>query len=130
MYQHPGKRPVFISLIKIRFPVNAWLSAGHRISGVMLFIALLGYLSLINLLLLNDSVTLDSIRTHWILLSLHTGFWIAMSFHWLTGLRHLMAEHFTAEKHYQRINSPQVSQLLLISWAFLSSAIFYQVWWL
>jgi len=128
MYHHPGNRPIFINLLKIRFPMNAWLSVGHRLSGLALFIALLGYLALINLLLINDSVTLKGVQDHWILLGLHTAFWIALSFHWLTGFRHLLAEHFTAEKPYQIINSPQISQLLLISWLGLSGLIISVVW--
>lgn len=128
MYQHPGNRPIFINLMKIRFPLNAWLSVSHRISGLGLFIALIGYLALINLIILHPAVSLQSVHNHWIVLSLHTVFWIALSFHWLTGLRHLLAEHFTAAKPYQIINSKPISQLVLISWGLASVFIIQWVW--
>ncbi|MEA3405010.1 MAG: succinate dehydrogenase, cytochrome b556 subunit [Pseudomonadota bacterium] len=128
MYQHPGNRPIFLSLLKFRFPINAWLSAGHRLSGIALFISLLGYLALLNLILFNDMVTLSGIRDHWILLCLHSAFWISISFHWLTGLRHLLAEHFTQPKLYQLINSKLVSQTLLVLWLLLTLLILQEVW--
>ncbi len=34
-----NKRPVFLDLTRIHFPVMAILSIGHRISGVLLFLA-------------------------------------------------------------------------------------------
>lgn len=35
-----GERPVFLNFARLRFPVGALASIGHRISGVMLFAAL------------------------------------------------------------------------------------------
>ena len=128
MYQHPGNRPIFINLMKLRLPLNAWLSVAHRISGLGLFITLLGYLALLNLLLINHNVTLMSVQDHWIVLCLHSVFWSALSFHWLTGLRHLLAEHFTSPKPYKFINSAIVSQALLLSWLVLLYLIMTKVW--
>ncbi|WP_373016880.1 succinate dehydrogenase, cytochrome b556 subunit [Thiomicrorhabdus sp.] len=128
MYQHPGKRPIYLSLWKFHFPLNAWLSAGHRISGMLLFISLLGYLALFNLIILNDNVTLESIRDHCFIRCLNSIFWTSLSYHWLTGLRHLLAEHFTRADAYQKINSHSVSLLLLSLWALLSVFIFIQAW--
>jgi succinate dehydrogenase / fumarate reductase, cytochrome b subunit len=34
------KRPMFLNLLQIRFPVTAILSIGHRLSGVALFLSL------------------------------------------------------------------------------------------
>jgi len=33
-------RPVYLDLRRIRLPVTAWVSLGHRVSGVFLFLAL------------------------------------------------------------------------------------------
>ncbi|MGE0082391.1 MAG: succinate dehydrogenase, cytochrome b556 subunit [Thiohalomonadaceae bacterium] len=33
-------RPVYLDLRRIRLPVTAWVSLGHRVSGVLLFLAL------------------------------------------------------------------------------------------
>lgn len=37
---NPSYRPVYLNLVRIRQPVTARLSIGHRISGLLLFIAL------------------------------------------------------------------------------------------
>lgn len=37
---HDDKRPVFLDLTRIHFPVTAVLSIGHRIAGVVLFLAI------------------------------------------------------------------------------------------
>ncbi len=128
MYQHPGNRPINLNLLKLRFPINAWLSAGHRISGVLLFLSLLGYLGLLNLMIFNEYVTLDSMTDHWIVKLVHSGFWLSVSYHWLSGLRHLLAEHFTQPEKYQRINSPASAQALLLTWIVASLLILQWVW--
>jgi len=116
MYSHPDNRPRFLNLTAFKFPLNALLSGAHRISGLGLLVSLLGYLVLTNLILFDASVTLLDIRAHPLLLTLHSLFWISLSFHWLTGLRHLLAEHFTQTSAYQRINSPTASAILLSAW--------------
>ncbi|MBD3755382.1 MAG: succinate dehydrogenase, cytochrome b556 subunit [Gammaproteobacteria bacterium] len=128
MYQFPGNRPVYLNLRRFHFPLNAWLSALHRITGLILFICLLGYLFILNLLVLHPLVTLDAIRDHCILRCLHSAFWISLSYHWLAGLRHLLAEHFTQPAHYAAINSKTVSRIMLIAWGALSLFIGYVVW--
>lgn len=128
MYSHPGNRPRFLKLSAIHFPVNALLSGGHRLTGLALVISLIGYLTLANLILINPTVTLISISDHWLLLCLHTAFWMALSFHWLTGVRHLLAEHFVAPKPYQIINSGFISILLITVWILISLFIIYQAW--
>ena len=37
---NPDTRPVYLNLLKIRQPVTALLSIGHRISGIVLFLVL------------------------------------------------------------------------------------------
>ncbi len=128
MYSHPGNRPRFLKLSALHFPINAVLSGGHRLTGLALVISLVGYLTLANLILIHPGITLISISDHWVLRCLHTAFWIALSFHWLTGLRHLLAEHFVTPKPYQIINSRFISLLLITVWALISLFIIYQVW--
>ena len=128
MYSHPGNRPRFISIKEFRFPINALLSAAHRITGFALIVSLLAYIGLTNLILLNDSVSLADVTSCKLVLLLHTGFWIALSYHWLSGLRHLLAEHFIEPKLYEMINSKGVSFALITVWIFASITIAYQVW--
>ncbi len=123
MYSHPGNRPRFLSLRAFKFPLNAKLSILHRITGVLLIITLLGYLALAHLILLHPVVTLESVSNHCISACLNSVFWSTLSFHWLSGLRHLMAEHYTQTHLYQIINSDRISYLLIATWVVLCIAI-------
>lgn len=120
MYSHPSNRA--------RFPINALLSGAHRLTGLALVISLIGYLALANLILIHPNISLISISDHWILLCLHSVFWMALSFHWLGGLRHLLAGHFMTPKSYQIINSALISILLIMLWISISIFIIYQAW--
>ncbi|WP_038150442.1 hypothetical protein [Thiomicrorhabdus chilensis] len=128
MYQHPGKRPVFLSLWKFRFPLNAWLSAAHRLTGLILFISLIGYLALFNLLVFHERVSLADLQQHCIIHCLNSIFWISLSYHWLSGLRHLLAEHFADHPLYSTINHHKVSVALLLIWGLASLFIIKQAW--
>lgn len=128
MVSHPDNRPRFLRLTRLHFPLNALISAAHRISGTALIISLTSYLLLANALLLNPALSLSEIANHWSLSGLHNAFWIGLSFHWLTGLRHLLAEHFTQATPYRLINSTASTTLLLSLWLLLSTLITYQVW--
>jgi len=128
MYTHPGNRPRFLSLMAIKFPLNAKLSAMHRITGLMLIVSLLGYLALAHLIIIHPTVSLTSVQNHCIVNCLNSVFWSTLAFHWLSGLRHLLAEHFTTPNSYQLINSAKVSYSLLATWLIISIAIIYQAW--
>lgn len=129
MYIHPGKRPRFLSLLAFKFPLNAKLSILHRITGVFLLISLIGYIALLHLILLHPSVTLASVSEHCIIACMSTVFWSTLIFHWLTGVRHLIAEHFTQIRFYQIINSDWISYLIILLW--LSASYFvYQYFWI
>lgn len=129
MYSHPGNRPRFLSLIAFRFPLNAKLSALHRITGLLLIICLLGYLALLHLILFHPQVTLEGSANHWVHNLLYSGFWSTLSFHWLTGLRHLLAEQLIEEKYYRLLNSKTVSYTLILLWLLFAIFILYQAWW-
>ncbi|BCN93272.1 hypothetical protein THMIRHAM_10570 [Thiomicrorhabdus immobilis] len=128
MYRHPGNRPRFLSLTAFKFPLNAKLSALHRITGLILIISLLGYLALAQLIIFHPIVTMDSIHDHCFINCLNSVFWSAISFHWLSGIRHLFAEHFIQPHSYRLINSAKISYLLLSIWGLLTVFISYQAW--
>ena len=50
-----NKRPVYLDLLRIKLPVTAILSIGHRISGVLLFFALPFLLYLFDISLSSES---------------------------------------------------------------------------
>ena len=115
MYQFPTQRPRFLKLSQIRFCQNAWLSALHRITGALLIATLLIYLLLLSQVLLND-LSLHSLQTSIWIKWLNTLFWISLYFHWLSGLKHLLSEHFLSAHHYQRFTSKQAATALLHAW--------------
>ncbi|QCU90287.1 succinate dehydrogenase, cytochrome b556 subunit [Thiomicrorhabdus sediminis] len=116
MYQHPDDRPRFLSLTAFRFPLNAKLSAGHRITGALLIVCLIKILALTHLLILSPDLDFYSIQQHWITQTLIKTFWVLLAFHWLSGLRHLLAEHFIDAKPYAIINQTSISYLLIGLW--------------
>lgn len=128
MYQHPTSRPRYLNLKEFKFPLNAKISILHRISGVALIISLIGYLALLHLIILHPIVTLESVSNHCIVRCLSTVFWITLSFHWLSGVKHLLAEHYTDSMSYQKINSDSAIYLLLAIWGVLSVLIIYYFW--
>ncbi len=87
-----NKRPVFLNLFRIHFPVTALISIAHRVSGIVLVFALPGWLWVLQ-------ETLGSASDYQAMLqTLHVyriGVWlslVACSFHMLSGLRHLMMD--------------------------------------
>lgn len=89
-----SKRPVNLDLRTIKLPVTAWTSIAHRVSGIIMFIAVAGLLWLL-------SVSLDSERGFeqaqsvlqnplaklvlWGILS-------ALLYHLIAGVRHLVMD--------------------------------------
>lgn len=101
-------RPIHKNPLKIHLPVQAWISIGHRMSGLVVFL-------LIPLLLLALDVSVASAEGFALLqafsekMGLEWLFWIvfaALLFHLLAGIRHLLmdihwgeskkASHYTA----------------------------------
>ena len=56
------KRPVFLNLLRIHMPATAILSIGHRISGVLLFLAIPLFLYLFELSL-SGQAGFDQVKT-------------------------------------------------------------------
>lgn len=95
MYHHPGNRPVNLNLAAFRFPLNAYISILHRISGVLMVAGLVVGLWWLNELILfpenfSDNMALSrSLSGQMLLFSWLSALW----FHWLAGAKHLLAEH-------------------------------------
>ena len=115
MYQFPKQRPRFLKLSEIHFCHNAINSALHSISGSLVIAGLVVYLVLATTLFLEISA-LSSLQDNLFLKWFNTFFWIALYFHWLSGLKHLVAEHFLKPNQYQKLNSETSSKLLFHAW--------------
>lgn len=95
MYHHPGNRPVNLNLAAFRFPLNAYLSILHRITGVLMVIGLIVGLWWLNeLILFPENFSQNLALSHTLLGELLLFGWLSsLWFHWLAGGKHLLAEH-------------------------------------
>lgn len=90
----PVRRPVFLNLTKIRMPVGALTSIGHRVSGVVLTIGVPVVVYLLALSLKNEQafaqvqslLRLVPVKAAMVILV-----W-ALSHHVLAGVRHLLSD--------------------------------------
>jgi succinate dehydrogenase / fumarate reductase cytochrome b subunit len=94
MMPRQDPRPVNLSLRHFHFPLNAWLSISHRLSGLLLVVGLLVGLVMLSHLLLQPK----AFAFYQIWLSTHTAqillliFVLVVWFHWLAGLRFLLID--------------------------------------
>jgi succinate dehydrogenase / fumarate reductase cytochrome b subunit len=94
MTNPPVRRPVFLNLTKIRMPVGALTSIGHRVSGVVLTIGVPVAVYLLALSLKNEQafaqvqslLRLVPVKAAMVILV-----W-ALSHHVLAGVRHLLSD--------------------------------------
>lgn len=88
------RRPVFLDLTKIRMPVGALTSIGHRVSGVVLAIGVPVVVYLLALSL-KDAPSFERVLSQLRLVpvkaALLTLVW-ALSHHVLAGVRHLLSD--------------------------------------
>lgn len=87
-------RPIFLNPMRIRMPVGAWTSIGHRVTGILLAAA-----TPISVYLLDLSLRSEQ---HFAVVSSWLGWWAmkvfavistwALSHHLLAGVRHLLSD--------------------------------------
>lgn len=94
MMPRPDQRPLNLSLRHFHFPLNAWLSIAHRLSGILLVIGLFCAIVILSHVLLKpDSfVTYQAWLTQRHAQILLLLFAFALWFHWLAGLRFLLLD--------------------------------------
>ncbi|MCA1978600.1 MAG: succinate dehydrogenase, cytochrome b556 subunit [Thiobacillus sp.] len=87
----PGARPVYLDPVRIRLPLPGWVSILHRVSGVLLFLALPVGVGLMSLSLSDEDgfmAALEAMR-HPLTKLLLVGIAWSLSHHFFAGLRHL-----------------------------------------
>lgn len=104
-------RPINKNPLSIHLPISAWVSIGHRVSGVVVFL-------LVPLLLIALDISLSSQEGFEYLhslseaLGLYWFFWIliaALLFHLLAGVRHLLMDiHIGESKQVSRVTAYMV----------------------
>ncbi len=88
------KRPVYLDLTKIRMPMAAIVSILHRMSGFVLFLAIpyLIYLWLVSLSSAEGYDNLQIALHHGMTQSLVYIVLLALLYHWVAGIRHLLMD--------------------------------------
>jgi len=87
-------RPVFLNPLQIKLPVGAWTSFGHRVSGILLAVAVPASLYLLDLSLRSEQAFLhvNALFEH---IAVKAGTVIllwALSHHLLAGIRHFLSD--------------------------------------
>lgn len=84
-------RPIFLNLLQIKFPVTAIVSILHRVSGVVIFLAIpLVYIWLYMSICSESSyASLAVMSGQWFIKILYLLIIIAVLFHALAGIRHM-----------------------------------------
>lgn len=129
MYHHPGHKPVYLNLREFRFPLNAILSILHRISGVVVVLMLIVGLVWLNLLLLdaNHYVNILAWLSHPLAKVLLLAGGLSLSFHWLTGVRHLLMEYNVWQMQTRLERAKQSGQLLLVIFGLWSAFLIWRI---
>ena len=86
--------PKFLNLMQIRFPIGAIASIGHRVSGVLLLIALPLLTDILDRSLRSETDFISlraAFASPWVVLVLSLGAW-AITHHILAGIRHLLMD--------------------------------------
>lgn len=94
------KRPVYLNLIKIRMPIAAIVSILHRMSGVVLFLAIpyLLYLWLLSLSSAGGYFALQTALQGEVTRSVVYLVLLALLYHWVAGIRHLLMDMSIGEE--------------------------------
>jgi succinate dehydrogenase / fumarate reductase cytochrome b subunit len=88
------RRPINLNFFTIHFPVTAWVSVAHRLSGIFVFLMIPGLLWILQESLASKARfhSLGAFFSHPIAV---IGLWLllaALLYHWVAGLRHLLMD--------------------------------------
>jgi len=114
-------RPVFLNLFKIHLPVTALTSILHRITGVVMMLAL----PILILLLYGVAYDASMLRVvsalpQWLLLVSEFGVVVAFMYHILAGLRHLFHDFTGSHSLGSTVISSWVVLSLWLVWCFFA----------
>ncbi len=119
------KRPIFLDIRRIRFPVTAITSILHRISGVILFLSIPFLIQLLAMSLADEieySRAIELLNNLWIKLFLLIALW-SLLHHLLAGIRFLLldidvgVELKQARQSARIVNIAAAALAIIIGWA-------------
>lgn len=112
------QRPVNLNFFTIHFPITAWVSIGHRLSGIFVFLLIPVFLWALQESLISNErmMSLKNLMMSawvkgivWILLT-------ALFYHLIAGIRHLLMDiHIGDTKVIGRLSAQLVVGLAIIS---------------
>ena len=88
------QRPKFLNLLKIHLPVTGITSIAHRISGVLLFLAIPGFIYLFQLSVRDESgfnAVGELLVCGWVKVAVTLLVWV-LAHHVLAGIRYLLTD--------------------------------------
>ncbi len=92
--KHRREGPIYLNLLRIRMPVTAWVSIAHRLSGVLLFLAIPLMAFLLDRSLSSESGyqwVVDLAATVWFQIPLGLVLWSVIH-HLFAGIRFLLID--------------------------------------
>ena len=104
----PDKRPVYLNLLKIRLPVTGIVSFAHRISGVLLFLALPYAVYLLDLSIQSERAfnEVQQLLNQPVMLLIQLILLCALTHHLFAGIRFLLIDaEIGIEKRAARIGA-------------------------
>lgn len=93
------QRPVNLNFLTIHFPVTAWVSIAHRLSGLVVFLMIPGLLWLLQESLAAEARfnAMAEFFKHPVAIAVLWLFLAALLYHWIAGLRHLLMDLHVGE---------------------------------
>ena len=120
------KRPVFLDLTKIYLPRTALVSILHRVSGIAMILSLpiLAWVLYLCVDISMHSVLHGVVASIWYKLFVFLVI-IGFAYHWLAGVRHLLADMFDA---HNLALAKLSADTVLITWLLWVVFVVYMVW--
>ncbi len=93
------RRPINLNLFTIHFPITAWVSIAHRLSGILVFLLIPLLLWMLQESIISEArfMRLSGTLGHPIM---QVGLWLFLSsllYHWVAGIRHLCMDLHVGE---------------------------------
>lgn len=120
--QSVSKRPINLNLLTIRFPITAIASILHRLSGFFLFLIIPAFLAVLALTLRSPEAffTVHTCFQHPLIKLILLGFLLALFYHLLAGIRHLLMDAGVAEElKPARLSAGVVIVLAIVATGFM-----------
>jgi succinate dehydrogenase / fumarate reductase cytochrome b subunit len=93
------ERPINLNFFTIHFPVTAWVSIAHRLSGLFVFLMIPALLWLLQESLASEARFrgMTVFFTHPVAVASLWLFLVALIYHWVAGMRHLLMDIHVGE---------------------------------